>query len=148
MKKVLILIFCAALFFAVGGFFLWTALTDDTVFLVPSVLMLLCACVFVYLLIKELFIGYNEYRVDGTNMSVSRRGKLIASIPSSDIADLVIIFDVVSQDACAVSFRYGKRHFYVSLTDENKDAIKDFIKDMPYKKRGNLWYYVLSLIGN
>ena len=89
MKKVLILIFCAALFFAVGGFFLWTALTDDTVFLVPSVLMLLCACVFVYLLIKELFIGYNEYRVDGTNMSVSRRGKLIASIPSSDIADLV-----------------------------------------------------------
>ena len=148
MKKALILFLCTVLFLAAGGTFLWVALADDIVHLVPSVLMLLCAFLFTYLLIKKLFIGYNEYWTDGICLTISRREKIIATVSPRDIVGLVVFFDAVSKDEWAISFRYGKHRFYVSLTSENRENIKAFIEGIPYKKRGNVWYYVLSLIGN
>lgn len=62
MKKILLLVFCSLVFMSASGAFLWSTLSDcDTVLIVPTVIMLLCSSLFLFLLFKEIFIGHNEY---------------------------------------------------------------------------------------
>ncbi len=145
MKKIFVLIFCLIVFMSTSGAFLWTMITEnDIVLIVPTILTFMCACVFVFLLVKELFIGYNEYRIEASTLHVSRKGKRIASIKKEDIEQIVFICDMVNKDVEAITFSHRKKRFCVTLTDHNKEEYIAFFSVLQHQTKDNLWYYLIS----
>ena len=90
MKKILFLIFCSVVFMSASGAFMWSVLGEnDMVLIVPAILMFLFACVFLFLLFKEIFIGYNEYIFEDSVLRVTRKGKHIASIEKEKLEKII-----------------------------------------------------------
>ena len=149
MKKILLLIFCSLLFMSVSCAFLYSMLAEnDLVFIVPTILMFLCSCVLLFLLFKEIFIGRNEYIFENSVLRVTRKGKHIASIDKQKLERIVIICDMLTKEEEVVSFQYEKKRFYIKSTPENKEDLKVFIAGLPYKKKENVLYYLISFLGH
>ena len=147
MKRILILIFCSVIFISVGASFLWSMLSEnDMVLIVPTILMLLCSCVFLFLLFKEIFIGRNEYIFEDSVLLVTKKGKHVASIDKQKLEKIVIICDMLTKEEEIVSFQYEKKRFYIKSTHENKEDLKVFIAGLPYKKKENVLYYLISFL--
>ena len=147
MKKILLLIFCSVLFLSVCGVFMWSMLgKSDMVLIVPTILMFLFACIFLFLLFKEIFIGYNEYIFEDSVLRVTRKGKHIASIDKQKLERTVIICDMLTKEEDAVSFLYEKKRFYIQLTRENKEELKAFIDGVYCKRKDNILYYLISFL--
>lgn len=149
MKKILLLIFCSVVFLSVSGAFMWSMLSkNDTVLILPTILMFLFACVFLFLLFKEIFIGYNEYIFEDSVLRVTRKGKHIVSIEKEKLEKTVIIYDMLTKEEDAVSFLFEKKRFYIQLTPENKEKLKAFINRVPCKTKGNILYYLISFLSH
>ena len=147
MKKILLLIFCSVVFMSASGAFMWSVLGEnDMVLIVPAILMFLFACVFLFLLFKEIFIGHNEYIFEPSLLHVKRKGKHIASIDKQKLERIVIICDMLTKEEDAVSFSYEKKRFYIQLTRENKEELKAFIGGIPCKIKDNILYYLISFL--
>ena len=147
MKKILLLIFCSVLFLSVSGVFMWSMLgKSDMVLIVPTILMFLCSCIFLFLLFKEIFIGHNEYIFEDSVLRVTRKGKHIASIDKQKLERTVIICDMLTKEEDAVSFVYEKKRFYIQLTRENKEELKAFIDGVHCKRKDNILYYLISFL--
>ena len=149
MKKILLLVFCSLVFMSASGAFLWSMLSDcDTVLIVPTILMFLCSCVFLFLLFKEIFIGHNEYIFEDSVLRVTRKGKHIASIEKGKLERIVIICDMLTKEEEVVSFLYEKKRFYIQVTRENKEELKAFIGGIPCKIKDNILYYLISFLSH
>lgn len=149
MKKILFLIFCSVVFMSASGAFLWSMLSEnDMVLIVPTILMFLFACVFLFLLFKEIFIGYNEYIFEDSVLRVTRKGKHIASIDKQKLERIVIICDMLTKEEEVVSFLYEKKRFYIQVTRENKEELKAFIGGIPCKIKDNIWYYLIAFFSH
>lgn len=148
MKK-LLLIFCSVVFMSASGAFLGSMLSkNDMVLIVPTILMFLCSCVFLFLLFKEIFIGYNEYIFEDSVLRVTRKGKHIASIDKQKLERIVIICDMLTKEEEVVSFLYEKKRFYIQVTRENKEELKAFIGGIPCKTKDNIWYYLIAFFSH
>ena len=149
MKKILLLIFCSVVFMSASGAFMWSVLGEnDMVLIVPAILMFLFACVFLFLLFKEIFIGYNEYIFEDSVLRVTRKGKHIASIDKQKLERIVIICDMLTKEEEVVSFLYEKKRFYIQVTRENKEELKAFIDGIPCKIKDNILYYLISFLSH
>ena len=149
MKKILLLIFCSVVFLSASGAFMWSVLGEnDMVLIVPAILMFLFACVFLFLLFKEIFIGYNEYIFEDSVLRVTRKGKHIASIDKQKLERIVIICDMLTKEEEVVSFLYEKKRFYIQVTRENKEELKAFIGGIPCKIKDNILYYLISFLSH
>ena len=149
MKKILLLILCSVVFLSASGAFLWSMLSEnDIAFIVPTILMLLCSCVFLFLLFKEIFIGHSEYIFEDSVLRVNRKGKHIASIEKGKLEKTVIIRDMLTKEEVSVSFIYEKKRFYIQLTPENKEDLMAFIDGVPYKIKNNIWYYIIAFLSH
>lgn len=149
MKKILILILCIALFLAIDGVFLaYLIIRGDIVFIAPALVFFFASCLFLYLLFKETVIGWNAFSIEDLKILVRRKGTLIASIEKEQIEDLVIIYDLLSEDEEAIRFSHRGKRYFIRLEKFENDAFREFIKDLPYSKKRNLWYYLLSLIAH
>ena len=147
MKKNLLLIFCSVVFMSASGAFMWSVLGEnDMVLIVPAILMFLFACVFLFLLFKEIFIRHNEYRFENSVLQVSRKGTLITSIEKEKLTTVVMIYDMFTKEEEAALFSYQKNRFYVRITPENKADLKTFLKGLPCKTKDNVWYYLISFL--
>ena len=94
-----------------GAFLLSMLSENDMVLIVPTILMFLFACVFLFLLFKEIFIGHNEYIFEPSLLHVKRKGKHILSIEKEKLEKTVIIYDMLTKEEDAVSFLFEKRGF-------------------------------------
>ena len=149
MKKILLLIFCSVVFLSASGAFMWSVLGEnDMVLIVPAILMFLFACVFLFLLFKEIFIGHNEYIFEPSLLHVKRKGKHILSIEKEKLEKTVIIYDMLTKEEDAVSFSYEKKRFYIQVTRENKEELKAFIGGIPCKIKDNILYYLISFLSH
>ena len=146
MKRVLILILGILLTLSIAGVFTWSMLTDgEFVFLVPLVLMLAFCAVFVFLLFKEIFIGYNEYTLDGARILVNRRGRRVTDFEAMDVENLVFVCDMISKEVEIIIFRYRKKRFYISLKPDNRDAFLSVFAPLPHSTKSNFLYYLILL---
>ncbi len=149
MKKILFLIFCSVVFMSASSAFMWSVLSEnDMVLIVPTILMFLFACVFLFLLFKEIFIGYNEYIFEDSVLRVTRKGKHIASIDKQKLERIVIICDMLTKEEEVVSFLYEKKRFYIQVARENKEELKAFIGGIPCKIKDNIWYYLIAFFSH
>ena len=146
MKK-LILIFCLITFASFFGVLLWTMISEkDTVFIVPSILMLLSSLTFLILLLKEIFVGCNEYVLEGSDLHIYRKGKRIASVDRGKFERITVIYDMITKDEESVMLLYRKKRFLLRVTSENKEELMAFIGGVPCVKKDNFWYYLISVL--
>ena len=132
-----------------SGAFMWSVLGEnDMVLIVPAILMFLFACVFLFLLFKEIFIGHNEYIFEDSVLRITRKGKHIVSIEKEKLEKTVIIYDMLTKEEDAVSFSYEKKRFYIQVTRENKEELKAFIGGIPCKIKDNILYYLISFLSH
>ena len=144
MKRILIAL-CSIIFLLGGIIFLCTSINEnDMALIVPAVLLLLGGFLIDYLLIKEIFIGNNEYIFDPSVLKITRKGKLIESIEKEKIKNVVVIRDMLTKKEEAVFLTCKKRRFYIPINSSNREMITAFIGERPYKFKENLFYYLIS----
>ena len=147
MKRILLLSLVALIFLSGFGAFLWCFITDgDAVFFAPMAAMLLCSGMMIFLLIKEIFIGYNEYRVSPSEIEVSRRDKAILCVQKAEISRATMIHDMISGELYAVLIYHEKRCLLIPLSEDNREALLALTEGIPKKKRSNFLYYLIIVL--
>ena len=95
-------------------------------------------------IIFDFLIGHNELIFEKDQIIVGRKGKVLYSIPKSSISNTVLTYDANNKESCMLSFRSGKKKYYVSINKGNKRSIDAFLDGVKYTKRENTLEYLLQ----
>ena len=114
MKKNIMLVFAVLLFFALALVFIDSVVEcGDLALIVPAILFLSFAIIFLALLLYSLLVGFAECRIENNCLQISRKRRLVNLISSSEIDNLIFIKDKYSDDIECAVVSYRKRKFFV-----------------------------------
>jgi len=114
--------------------------------LIISIIFALITLVLIIAVIFDLFVGHNELIFKKEQIILGRKGEILYSIPKSNVLNPVLTYDSNNKESCMLSFKSGRKKYYVSINKGNKKAIDAFLKDVKYTKRENTLEYFLQHI--
>lgn len=112
--------------------------------LVISIIFTLIIIGMIIAIIFDFLIGHNELIFEKDRIIVGRKGKALYSIPKSSISNTVLTYDANNKESCMLSFKSGKKKYYVSINKGNKRTIDAFLDGVKYTKRENTLEYLLQ----
>ena len=119
----------------------------NTDLLVISIIFSLITLGMIITIIFDFLIGHNELIFEKEQIIVGRKGKMLYSIQKSSISNPVLTYDANNKESCMLSFKSGKKKYYVSINKRNKRSIDAFLEGVKYIKRENtLEYFIQHLL--
>lgn len=119
----------------------------NTDLLVISIIFSLITLGMIITIIFDFLIGHNELIFEKEQIIVGRKGKMLYSIQKSSISNPVLTYDANNKESCMLSFKSGKKKYYVSINKGNKRSIDAFLEGVKYIKRENtLEYFIQHLL--
>ena len=95
-------------------------------------------------IIFDFLVGHKEFVLEKERIIISRKGKILYSISKGDISNPVLTCDANNKESRMLSFKSGKKKYYVSINKGNKKSIYAFLERVKYTKRENTIEYFLQ----
>lgn len=147
-KKILI---CIMMLLLLSLFLLALFLIDDLFLKIfSSIVVFVLFCCFLYIFIIEVFIGHNEYfyNKNKNTLIIKRKNRLLEIVDKNDITNIIVIFDYVNSETVEeIVFVYKKRKYRIVVNKDNKLWINDFLFDLNFKKKTNVFKHLIDFVG-
>lgn len=145
--KSVLYIISALLFAAICAIFAYQVYaTSDSLFFAPAGIGFVGFAVFIFLFIKETFIGKHEYKIVNGMLIVERRGRTLCVAHRNDIHSVVLVYSSgeFSDELHYLCFSVGNQRYYANvLNGENKKIVK-FFDGMEHKISRNVFFSIIE----
>ena len=143
MKRIFILCLIALLIWLIIMLFVFVKSIIECVAI--SIPLILILCSFIYIFVIDCFVGKKEYVYKDAMLIIKRKNKILIAIKQSDVKKMKVYYDCINEkEIYRISFKCKKKYI-IHVTENNKDALENFISKMEYRKAKNYLYYFLSI---